>query len=142
MDTSTTEQSKMIMERHIDALNNRDRQAFADCFSEDALPHGLDMESFLAAEFSWFEAFPDLEYHTHELVGENEWVALRWTFSGTHDQQGGPGPIQGVAPTGQEIEVTGINIARVRDGKIVEYTGEWSVHELLDQIDIIDIPTD
>lgn len=140
MAQTSTEESKAVMRRHMEAGNERDRAKFIECFSPEAIPHGVELEEFVEIEFSWFDAFPDLEYSMHEVFGEGELVAGRWTFHGTHTEIGGPGPIKTIEPTHEEVEVTGINIGRVRDGKFVEYTGEWSVHELLDALGLSSLP--
>jgi predicted SnoaL-like aldol condensation-catalyzing enzyme len=47
-------------------------------------------------------------------------VAERFTARGTHQ-----GELLGVAPTGREVVLAGINIFRVQDGKVVE---RWGPH--------------
>lgn len=135
------EENKAVIQRHTEALNNRDREAFIDCFDQDSTPHGMEFEQFVEVEFSFFDAFPDLQYPIHEVLADGDLVAFRWTFSGTHEGRGGPEPLGSVDPTHEEVEVTGINIARVEDGKIVEYTAEWDVLELLETLDIVEYST-
>lgn len=139
MADTSPEDSKVVVRRSLEAMNDRDQATFIDCFSPKAQPFGLDLDEFVDAEFAWFDAFPDLEYTIHEMFGEGELVAVRWTFHGTHEAKGGPDPIQTVEPTHEEVEVTGINVIRVQDGQIVEFKGEWSVHELLDDIGLISL---
>ena len=127
-----------VVHRHIEALNDQDREAFIDCFDSESTPHGMDFDDFVEVEFSFFDAFPDLQYPLHEVVVDGDLVAFRWTFRGTHTGTGGPDPLGSVDPTHEEVEVTGINIARVENGKIVEYTAEWDVLELLETLGIIE----
>lgn len=141
MADTITEESKAIVRRSFEAMNVRDRAAFIECFDPQAEPFGMSLDEFVEAEFAWFDAFPDLEYTMHELFGEEELVAVRWTFHGTHEGDGGPGPIQSMEPSHEEIEVTGINIIRVRDGQIVDFMGEWSLHELLEAIGLVSMPS-
>ena len=61
---------------------------------------------------------PDWHSEVHSLVAEDDIVVERFTASGTHQ-----GEIRGVAPTGQTLELAGINVFRIRDGKIVERWG-------------------
>ncbi|AFO56489.1 putative cyclase [Natrinema sp. J7-2] len=51
-----------------------------------------------------------------DLMAADEKVALRWTMTGTHEG----GPLFGVEPTGQEVELTAIEINRFEDGKLIE----------------------
>ena len=65
------------------------------------------------------QAFPDLQLHVERLIAEGDWVTALWTFRGTHTA-GGYG---GLPATGTRIEMRGITIWRIVDGKIRD---EWS----------------
>jgi predicted ester cyclase len=55
-------------------------------------------------------AFPDIRFHTGEIFADGEGrVAHRWTFTGTHE-----GEMMGVEPTGEKVEVSGVEINHVR----------------------------
>lgn len=60
-------------------------------------------------------AFPDMHFTIDDLIAEGDRVVLRWSATGTHQ-----GPFEGYAPTGKELRVTGIDINRVANGKLVE----------------------
>ncbi len=62
------------------------------------------------------EAFPDLRFTLEEIVGEDEIVAARYHWRGTHR-----GSFLGVPPTGKTILVRGMDFYRLRDDKIVEH---------------------
>jgi predicted ester cyclase len=59
-------------------------------------------------------------------------VAERFTACGTHQ-----GEILGVAPTGREVVLAGINIFRVQDGQLVERCGRTDDLGLLQQLGIV-----
>jgi predicted ester cyclase len=63
-------------------------------------------------------AFPDWHSEVHLLVGEGDIIVERFTASGTHR-----GEMFGVAASGKVISLPGINIFRIRDGRIVERWG-------------------
>jgi predicted ester cyclase len=74
----------------------------------------------------WFRnAFPDLSCTIEVQVAEGDKVVSRWTVRGTHQ-----GEFFGVAPTGDRVEFTGIQIDRFDEesGKIVE---QWAEFDLL-----------
>jgi len=71
------------------------------------------VERGIAAAFR--AAFPDLRWHVDLLLAEGDLVAGRWTASGTNT-----GPWAGVAATGKHATFSGVNIFRIRDGKVVE----------------------
>jgi len=60
-------------------------------------------------------AFPDLKHTIEFQAAEGEYVTTRYTWRGTHK-----GKYLGVEPTGKELTFTFIDIARVKDGKVVE----------------------
>ena len=60
-------------------------------------------------------AFPDLEVTVEDQLAEEDKVVTRWTARGTHS-----GKFLGLAPTRQEIAVSGIEFDRVVGGRIDE----------------------
>ncbi len=72
-------------------------------------------------------AFPDLHMSIEGLIAEGDNVVLRWTVRATHK-----GDLQGIAPTGKKVTVTGIAVSRFEGGKIAE---EW---ESFDQLSMME----
>jgi len=68
-------------------------------------------------------AFPDIHFANDDILADGDKVVARWTCTGTHR-----GPFRGIAPTGKHISFIGINIFRLRDGKIVE---RWAVEDVV-----------
>lgn len=62
------------------------------------------------------EGFPDLRFTLEDIVGEDEIVAARYHWRGTHR-----GSFLGIPPTGKTILVRGMDFYRLRDDKIVEH---------------------
>jgi predicted ester cyclase len=62
--------------------------------------------------------YPDLRVTILRQIAEGEWVASVITAVGTHR-----GEWIGIRPTGKVITVTGVNVDRVVDGRIVEHGG-------------------
>ena len=59
-------------------------------------------------------AFPDIHYTIEDIVAEDDKVAVRWTWSGTH--QAG---FRSFGPTGTAVSNTGAGIFRLTAGTIV-----------------------
>jgi putative intracellular protease/amidase/predicted SnoaL-like aldol condensation-catalyzing enzyme len=72
-------------------------------------------------------AFPDLTSHEDALIIEGDLAVLRWTITGTHQ-----GELFGVKPTQKKINVSGLDMIRIVDGKFVEHWGG-----IADQMDTV-----
>jgi glyoxylase-like metal-dependent hydrolase (beta-lactamase superfamily II)/predicted ester cyclase len=84
-----------------------------------AVIHGqtaeLDKPGVVAYFAELHEAVPDLRMEVLDVTGEDP-VAVRWRLTGTF---AGPGSLNGLAPTGARIEITGADVLRLRDGLVV-----------------------
>ncbi len=60
-------------------------------------------------------AFPNLEVAVEDQLAEEDKVVTRWTVRGTHS-----GEFLGLAPTGNEVTVSGIEFDRIVGGRIDE----------------------
>ena len=67
------------------------------------------------------KTYPDLKLSIDKQIAENEWVVTSYTMRGTH-----AGNWMGIKPTGKRIEVTGVNIDKVINNRIVEHGGAGS----------------
>jgi predicted ester cyclase len=68
-------------------------------------------------------AFPDLRVRIDDLIAEEDKVAARLLFSGTHQ-----GPFRDFAPTGRPVSFGAIRIYQLADGKV---TGSWAYQDSL-----------
>lgn len=144
MSETMIEDSKNLVRQSFEALEARDKDAFGEVFAEDFVvqPHGIEREEFVEEEFAFFDAFPDLSYTLDEMIAEEDRIAVRWSMRGTHNGEGGPKMLHGIKPTGEEIDVTGINIARIENGKIAEWWPEWGTLELFHQLGVVSLPSE
>jgi predicted ester cyclase len=58
-----------------------------------------------------------------QQFSEGDYVATRFTIRGTHD-----GELMGAAPTGREVEFSGLTISHCIDGKVLE---EWELADTM-----------
>ena len=63
------------------------------------------------------------------MIAEGDKVVVSWAVQGTQR-----GRFMDVPPTGKQVTLTGINIYRLRDGKIVERWAEEDGLSLLHQL--------
>ena len=128
-------ENKKIVRRYQEIYNSNDLEALGEVVSEDLLtpkimpgiPSG--MEGAKAAHRLMLVGFPDYQTVIDDLVAEGDKVAARITMSGTNT-----GNFMGIPPTGKHVSFTGIYIARIANGKIVEHWGEEDSISLLQQL--------
>ena len=77
-------------------------------------------------------AFPDLRLTVEDIIAEGETVVARWSCRGTHK-----GDLNGIAPTGKHVNMTGISIARFTNGKMSEGFVNWDALSLMQQLGVV-----
>ena len=80
-------------------------------------------------------AFTNAHISVEDQLAEGDRVVTRWTGSGTHQ-----GEFMGVAPSGNQVTVTGISINRVSGGKIAESWTNYDALGMMQQIGAIPVP--
>jgi steroid delta-isomerase-like uncharacterized protein len=133
---TTIEQNKEIVREFIDRVfTNGDLTAVDEMLTEDFVNHDPHFgapegrEAFRYMGTVVREACPDWHSDLHLLVGEGEIVVERFTASGTQR-----GELAGIAPTGKEVFMPGINIFRIAGGRIAERWGRVDELGLLRQL--------
>ena len=91
-----------------------------------------DVKQFLR---QYREAFPDLEITIEEQIAEGDKVVTRWASRGIHQ-----GEFRGIAPTSNEVRLTGIGIFRFSEGKVVESWDNFDQLGMLQQLGAIPSP--
>ncbi len=116
-------------------VNAGNIDAAVESFAEDAVDHdpapdqGPGREGFRTFWKTLTAAFPDAHIEPRHEVVDDDHVVVAYTLTGTHK-----GKFQGIAPTGTEIEITGIQIGRFENGKIVERWGSSDELGILRQL--------
>ena len=77
--------------------------------------------------------FPDLNLTIGNQISEGEWVVTAYTVTGTFKDEW-----FGMKPTGKPITFTGVNVDRIRDGKIIEHGGAANLLDPLLKAGVID----
>lgn len=84
-----------------------------------------------------FRAFPDLIFSEPDpphLTVTGDEIAWAWTMQGTMT---GPVDPPGFAPTGRRMRVDGVDLWRMRDGKIARYRAFYDTTDLARQLGIM-----
>jgi steroid delta-isomerase-like uncharacterized protein len=117
----------LLSERDVDVLDRFFARGFVSHNNPPGFPPGVAGVKQFFAMFR--DAFPDAAVAIDELVAEGDRVAVATTLTGTHE-----GELMGVAPTGRSVAVTGIDIVRIEDGRIVEHRGLTDIVGLMRQL--------
>ena len=80
-------------------------------------------------------AFPDTHITVEDQIAEGDEVVTRWTGRGTHQ-----GELFGVAPSGNQVELSGITISRFEGDKIAEDWTNSDTLGLMQQIGAVPSP--
>ena len=118
------ERFRGLLERYVELYNAGDLDGVMDLYAEDSsqlMPDGTfegrsAIHDRLATELA---AFSDIAHRYISYVEQGDAFADEFVFVGTHT-----GPIllpdgTEVPPTGKRVEVQGMELVRVRDGKII-----------------------
>ena len=121
------EQLKAVFRRVLDETwNNGNFDAFDELYDVNFIRHrspfpdvnGLEAHKKRFAVV--FSAFPDHKGTFHDILVDGDKVAVWYTWHGTHSGSGLP-----IEPTGIKVNVTGCDVYRLENSKVVE---EWD-HE-------------
>lgn len=134
----STEANKALVRRFYDQVTNGRNLAALDellapnfeGFKVEGTEHGQNREEFKHMMTTVFNAFPDRQQTIHDWIVEDDKVVTRWTVQGTHK-----GEYAGIAPTGKQVQFTGMDIFRLADGKIVEVWAEVNMLGLMQQLE-------
>jgi len=126
----------IVAEGNLDTLED----ALAEVYAEDIVLHEPDEDVRGVEGLKQFvsmirSAIPDLRITLEEDIAEGDKVVSRWRAQGTHQ-----GELMGIAPTSNQVTITGITIHRIEEGKIVEEWENWDALGLMQQIGAIPSP--
>lgn len=77
--------------------------------------------------------YPDLKLTIENQISEGEWVVTVYSVTGTFMDEWFD-----MKPTGKQITYTGVNVDRIRDGKIIEHGGAANLMEPLLKAGVIE----
>jgi steroid delta-isomerase-like uncharacterized protein len=115
--------AKQVATAYFDAIAERDLGKMVEPWKPGSLDHLYGMATMRVPEDlkewfgSLFRAFPDFEMRVVDMVAYGNKAAVRWTATGTFT---GPGKFQGLAATGASVELEGLDLLTIEDGRIVE----------------------
>ena len=115
------EANKVLARRIIEEMwNTRNLKVVDDVYAAEFGGGHEATKQFVSANLA---AFPDLQITIQDQIAENDLVATRYVMRGTHQ-----GEFANIPPTGKSMTITGIEIHRFTDGKLVEL---WNIPDMM-----------
>ena len=135
-DVRSTEENKALVRRAI-GYNHGVADEPTDIFAPDFVGYMRGQPPMDRAAFEQFvgafgAGFPDYTYEIQDQIAQGDVVVNRITWRGIHG-----GEFAGVPATGRPIELSGINMFKVKDGRVVAQWAELDFFGLLQQIGAI-----
>ena len=117
----SSEANKRLARRIVEEMwNTRNPNVVDEVYSPDFGGGHAASRPFVAGNLA---AFPDLEITIQDQIAENDLVVTRYVMRGTHRGQFASFP-----PTGKSFTITGIEMHRFADGKLIQL---WNIPDLL-----------
>ena len=136
------EENKAVVRRFFEELLSTDNLAVADEFLSPGFrfyfagsPDPMDRELYKEFLVARRAAFPDRRFVVEDMIAEGDKVSARFTMHGTHN-----GEFRGIAPSGTEVTMTGIDMIRLAEGKLVEDRVEVDQLGMMQQLGVIRTP--
>jgi len=139
--SGSAEENKAVARREFEEMYNQggNLDAAEEIYAPNFVGHeptsgesrGVEGAKQFAA--SYRQAFPDLECTIEEQVAEGEKVVSRWRARGTHEGETEDlGP-----PTGNRVEITGISMSTIAEGKLVEDWTNFDAMGMMQQLGMV-----
>ena len=136
--TAVIEENKAIIGSFAELWNTGNLAIADEIFSSDFVNHDpsdpgvTNLESYKGYVPAVRIGFPDINISADDLVAEEEKVAFRYTIIATHQ-----GELMGMPATGIQVVWTGITVAHLADGKIMEMWWAKDTLGMLQQLGVI-----
>jgi predicted ester cyclase len=117
-----------------EVVNQKKVEVFQEVFDPNMVEHSLDIGPVLT-DTEMMAGFPDMHLTVDLWVVEDDLVTAVVTVSGTHQAE-----FMGVAPTGNTMTFSIIDIWRVKDGKITDVWHNSPSADILQQIGYTLVP--
>ena len=135
----STEENKAIVRRMTEEFYNQGNVESAERFFADSYVHHdpasaqvRDRDGLKQVLRAFLAGCPDLHITIDQLLAEGDTVTKRWSYHATHT-----GDLAGLPPTLKRITMSGLELFRLSDGKIVECWLGYDNLSLMQQLGVI-----
>ena len=132
----STEENKALVHRFYDEVwQNNNLDAMDEILATDVnnytlppdIPGGIEGSKAFAGMFA--SAFPNTTMNIEDVLADGDKVIVRWSATAKHE-----GELMGVPASGKDVNVHGIGIYRIAEGKITDIWGEFDMLGMMQQI--------
>ena len=129
-----SETAEKLMDGILAGWNRKDWGTLESFHAQDWIDHtqppGMNDLKALKDVFQGFTtAFPDMELAIPKAIIDGNHVAYLYTLSGTHQ-----GDFMGIPATGKEIDIRGMTMLTIGEGKCAQAWGVMDIMSLMQQI--------
>jgi steroid delta-isomerase-like uncharacterized protein len=137
-----SDQNKATVREFIEAVFNQHDVDAADKFlAPDVVDHNpwpgfpATVQGFKDGTRAFLTGFPDARIEIDEMLADGDRVIIRNRLVGTNS-----GPFMGMPATGKHVDVEGIDIVRIVDGRQTEHWGLFDAAAMLQQMGVMPAP--
>jgi steroid delta-isomerase-like uncharacterized protein len=138
MATATKKASaKQVATAYFDAIRDQDLERMVEVWKPGSVDYFYGMAELRVPEDlrTWFgnlfRAFPDFRMEVADMVAYGNKAAVWWKATGTFT---GEGKFEGLTATGATIELEGLDLLTIEDGKIIDNRAFTNAMEMARQI--------
>lgn len=136
-EADTARSTEEVARSYFERVAARDPDGMMEHWTPGGRGHIVGLTELVAPDSysAWFRtlfaAFPDWQFEVLSVTTEDDRAAVHWRATGTFD---GTGRFEGMAPNGASIDVSGIDLLQITDGKLVELWAYGNGMELARQL--------
>jgi steroid delta-isomerase-like uncharacterized protein len=134
-----TESETVIRRWFAEVWNERNLERVNELWAAEGIAHGLaeggaddvhGPEAFRRFIESMLAEFDDFQIHIEDVISDGDRVAARWVASGNYRGA----TLAPDIPAGRRVRMTGMTMARVANGQIVEGWNNWDIMGMMRQL--------
>jgi len=116
----TTTKPSEVARTIFDALSKKDLDAFIEFISDDTMDDFVAIGEFggkpAIRQFfvELLAAFPDFQMTVDRIVGDESTAVVQWHAAGTFSG----GKFQGIEPTGRHVDIRGVDVMEMAEGRV------------------------
>jgi len=128
---------KMYTHTWDEIINHRRLDLFNDSnFTKDVVMHAnpdvVGIDSARAMYANYVNGFSNIKFTIIDVFGQGDKLVKHWNFKGKHT-----GTFFGIPATGKDVDVEGVTLVKMRDGKIAEEQDFFDNYEFMKQLGLI-----